>query len=281
MKRTVVTIDEDRCNGCGFCVQGCHEGALQVIDGKAQIINETFCDGLGACIGECPRGAIGYEERESLPYDEYAVMALLSSRGENTLRAHLLHLKEHGEMEYFNQGLHYLKEHGIAVDMAGMDHAGGCPGSAEKSFVPAGAPENGPAEAGSLSSPVSQLSQWPVQLHLLNPHASFFRDADVILAADCSAYAFGGFHSCFLKNHILAIACPKLDTGKEKYVEKITALADSVRINTLSVITMEVPCCGGLLELARQGLEKAERAVPVKQIVIGIRGAVLKEEWVQ
>jgi hypothetical protein len=125
----------------------------------------------------------------------------------------------------------------------------------------------------------SQLTQWPVQLHLLNPQAAYFKDADLVLAADCAAYAFGNFHKRFLKNHSLAIACPKLDSAKERYVEKITAMIDLSNINTLSVIIMEVPCCGGLLQLARQAVANASRRIPVKKIVIGIQGNILTEEW--
>ncbi|MDR2509670.1 MAG: 4Fe-4S ferredoxin, partial [Spirochaetaceae bacterium] len=159
MKRTVVKIDENICNGCGSCVEGCHEGALQIIDGKARIINEIFCDGLGACIGECPVGAIQYEEKETEPYDEYAVMERLALKGEKTIQAHLLHLKNHNEMAYFEQGLHYLKEHNIHIDMSNIENCGTCPGSAEKTFKPSGYKEGSSAETGSL------LSQWPVQLH--------------------------------------------------------------------------------------------------------------------
>jgi ferredoxin len=273
MKRTVIKIDESLCDGCGACVKGCHEGALQLIDGKARIINETFCDGLGACIGECPVGAIQLEEKDTAPYDEYAVMENLSSKGEKTVRAHLLHLKAHNETAYFRQGLQYLKEHNMKMDMTDIDPPCGCPGGRAISFL---RPENSTADA---TETVSQLTQWPIQLHLLNPQATYFRDADVALAADCAAYAFGGFHSRFLRNHTLAIACPKLDSEKERYVEKITAMVDLSGINTLSVIIMEVPCCRGLLQLAQQAVAKADRKIPVKQIVIGIRGNILKEEW--
>ena len=273
MKRTVITIDESLCDGCGACVEGCHEGALQLIDGKARIVNETFCDGLGACIGECPVGAIRFEEKDTAPYDERAVMERLSVKGEKTVRAHLLHLKEHNETTYLRQGLQYLKEHDIRIDMTDIEKPCGCPGSEAMSFNRSGNSTN------DATATVSQLTQWPIQLHLLNPQAAYFKDADVILAADCAAYAFGGFHNRFLRNHSLAIACPKLDSEKERYVEKITAMVDMSNINTLSVVIMEVPCCRGLFQLARQAVAKASRKIPVKKIIIGIRGDILTEEW--
>jgi len=248
MKRTIIKINENLCNGCGFCVEGCHEGALQLIDGKARVINEMFCDGLGACIGECPMGAIEFEEKEAQPYNEYAVMEKLSSKGEETIKAHLIHLKEHNEMEYHNQGLQYLKEHNINIDLG--------------------------------DNITSQLSQWPIQLHLINPQASYFNNADVILSADCSAYTFGSFHNRFLKNHSLAIACPKLDAKKENYIEKIISMIDISNINTLTIIIMEVPCCGGLLQLAKKAVDEASRKIPIKNIIIGIKGNILKEEWI-
>lgn len=284
MKRTIIKIDEDLCNGCGACVEGCHEGALQMIDGKARMISDLFCDGLGACIGECPVGAIQLEEREAEPYDEIAVMERLVPKGEKTIRAHLLHLKAHNEMTFLKQGLDYLKENKIAINMEGLNEehtasgkAGGscgCPGGKEMSFGPRGRETEHADEVAS-----SQLRQWPVQLHLLNPEASYFKNADVVLAADCTAFAYGNFHNRFMKNHPIAIACPKLDSSKESYVEKLAAMIDRSLINTLTVIIMEVPCCGGLIQLAQLALAKASRKIPIKKIVIGIQGDVLSEEW--
>lgn len=287
MKRTVIKIDEERCNGCGLCVEGCHEGALQIIDGKARMVSDLFCDGLGACIGECPLGAIELEEREAAPYDEYAVMERIVPKGEQTIRAHLLHLKAHNETEFLSQGLRYLKEHSIQIEMKGLENeqkttapanTSGCPGRQAIAFGPQHT-ENSP-EANNPAEIPSQLCQWPVQLHLLNPDASYFRNADVVLAADCTAFAYGDFHRRFLKNHVLAIACPKLDEGTDSYIEKLTALIDSSHINTLTVVIMEVPCCGGLVRLAMQAVANAKRKIPVKRIIIGIRGNVLDEEWI-
>ena len=283
MKRTIIKINEELCNGCELCVAGCHEGALQIIDGKARMISDLFCDGLGACIGECPVGAIELEEREAEPYDEYAVMERIAPKGEKTIRAHLLHLKEHNETEFLNQGLNYLKEHNIQIDMNGLNQENasdeskkifGCPGKKEMTFAPSKLQSD---ESANLSS---QLRQWPVQLHLLNPNASYFQHADVVLAADCTAFSYGNFHNRFMKNHVLAIACPKLDTGKESYIDKLTTMINDSHINTLTVIVMEVPCCGGLIQIAKQAVANAIRKIPVKQIIIGIKGEILNEEWI-
>lgn len=283
MKRTIIKIDEDKCNGCGLCVEGCHEGALQIIDGKARMVSDLFCDGLGACIGECPVGAIELEEREAEPYNEYAVMERISPKGEKTIRAHLLHLKDHNELEYLKQGLNYLREHNIQVEMTGLEYESGnteheksfgCPGKKEIFFE-----AKDQANESAIEIP-SQLRQWPVQLHLLNPEASYLKNADVVLAADCTAFAYGDFHNQFLKNHILAIACPKLDNNKEIYVEKLAAMIDKVNINTLTVVMMEVPCCSGLLQLTQQALLQAKRKIPIKKIIISLQGNILQEEWV-
>ena len=281
MRRTIIKIDEELCNGCGNCVEGCHEGALQLIDGKARMISDLYCDGLGACIGDCPVGAITLEEREAEPYDEIAVMERLLPKGERTIKAHLLHLKDHNETELFAQGLSYLKAHHIEIDMESERNEqkscaqafSACPGSREMSFAPQ-------RPATPIDYLPSQLRQWPVQLHLLNPQAGYFRGADVVLAADCTAYAYGNFHARFLRNRTLAIACPKLDSNKEVYVSKLIDMINGAQINTLTVVIMEVPCCGGLLQLVRMALEQASKKVPVKKIVIGIEGDIIGESWI-
>lgn len=216
MKRTVIKIDEELCNGCGNCVSGCHEGALQLINGKAVMVSELYCDGLGACIGECPVGAIELIEKETEPYRDF------------------------------------------------------------RSAVPSVAPVSG----GNISVQPSQLRQWPVQLHLLNPMAAFFKGADVLLASDCSAFTYGGFHSTFLKNKTLAIACPKLDSNTQSYVDKLVMMMDEAKINTLTVLIMEVPCCGGLIQIAKSAREKAKRNVPIKAIVLTVQGEIKSEDWV-
>ncbi len=281
MKRTVIKIDEDLCNGCGECVSGCHEGALQLVNGKAVMISELYCDGLGACIGECPVGAIELEEREAEPYNETAVMERIVPKGKNVVEAHLRHLHEHKQTEFLNEGLEYLSKNNINWTFNFMEkqnhtehHHGGCPGARSMSFAPAN------ANYQPLHGQTSALSQWPIQLHLLSPAAPYLKGADLLLAADCVAFSIGNFHAGWLQGKKLAIACPKLDNDKESYIEKLTAMIDQSLINTLIVMIMEVPCCGGLLHIAQTAMENAKRKVPLKLIVVSLQGEILKEEWV-
>ena len=282
MKRNIININQDTCTGCGDCLPNCPEGAIQMIDGKARLVSDLFCDGLGACLGRCPVGAITIEEREAEPYDEARVMENIVEQGPNTIRAHLEHLKGHGQDEYLQQALAVLKKKGLANPLAataaaeahGHGHAG-CPGSREMTF--AGTDNaGGDGQAGPRPS---QLGHWPIQLHLISPQAPQYQGRDVLLAADCTAYALGDFHKDYLKGKALAIACPKLDDEQEVYVEKIKALIDEAKINTLTVMIMQVPCCGGLLRLAREAASQAVRKVPIKCMVVGIQGGILKEEW--
>lgn len=297
MKREIINIDEGKCTGCGLCIPNCHEGALQMIDGKARLISDLFCDGLGACIGHCPEGAITIVEREAEAYDEVKVISEMVKKGANTVKAHLHHLAEHSEMEYLKQGLAYLRDHHPAMIPEGFTapaaarpgheehlHAGiktgcggGCPGSAPVDFR---IDQQRVMDAGYQVTPKSELSQWPVQLHLLNPGAGYFNGADVVLASDCSAYAVGDFHQRFLKGKILAIACPKLDTNKESYVQKIATMITQSHINTLTVVMMEVPCCGGLLQLAQMAVNIAGQKIPLKRVIVSVRGEVLEENWI-
>jgi len=285
MKRTIITIDEAKCNGCEECVNGCHEGALQMIDGKAKLVSELYCDGLGACIGTCPTGAIILEEREAEAYSELAVIERISKQGEKVILAHLKHLKDHNEMEYFKEGIQYLKENNITADLTslfnqnlnvisqGVPQHTGCPGSKEMSF---GKSHNEFKEEVSSSS---ELTHWPIQLHLANPSASHFIGCDLLLAADCVPFSISNFHSRFLKNKKLIIACPKLDSNKQVYVDKLRIMIEESKINTLHVVIMEVPCCSGLLQLAEQAVANSGRKVPVKYTVVGIQGDIIEEEW--
>lgn len=303
MKRKIVEIDEELCNGCGLCIPNCQEGALQIIDDKARLISDLFCDGLGACIGHCPEGAINIVEREAEPYNERKVMELMVPKGRNTILAHLKHLRDHNEVDFLNAAIKYLQENDIDMSDEGFELrrptiagfpdkviqmnqerpvpvACGCPGSIAMDFS---SDEEQVKEAvKQASDPLevpSELKQWPVQLHLLNPQASYFRNADVVLTADCVPFAMGNFHARFLKGKSLAIACPKLDTNKESYVQKISSMISDSRINSLSVIMMEVPCCGGLLAMAEAARQQAGRNVPIKRIIVGIKGDVLEEDW--
>jgi len=241
MKRTIVKIDENLCNGCGNCVIGCHEGALKIIDGKARIVHDIYCDGLGACIGTCPEGAISLEEREAQPFNEVLVLERMTSM---------------------------------------QNEPCGCTGARELSFSPKNIQNEVNTDVKNNTCVNSQLRQWPVQLHLLNPQANFLKKADLVLAADCAAFAYGDFHNRFIKNNHIAIACPKLDHSKEIYVEKLIEMIDNSLINTLTVIIMEVPCCGGLLYIAQQAQTNANRKIPVKKVVIEIQGNIISEEWI-
>jgi NAD-dependent dihydropyrimidine dehydrogenase PreA subunit len=305
MKRKIINIDDELCNGCGQCIPNCPEGALQMIDGKARLISDLFCDGLGACIGECPVGAINIEEREAEAYDERRVMENVIAQGEGVVRAHLEHLQEHGEQEFLSQALAVLEEKGMEIELpeaGGNGHAehhsahhgahsaahdaqahhghqaGGCPGAQVREFRAQGGPADTP-DSDTPASP-SRLRQWPVQLHLVPPSAPYFKDADVLLAADCVAYAHGDFHRQFLEGRRLAIACPKLDSNQDIYLDKLKALIDFAGIRSLTVLTMEVPCCRGLLQLARKAAAESERKIPIQWQEIGVQGDVLQEQAV-
>jgi len=279
MKRTIIKIDEEKCTGCGLCIPNCPEGAIQVIDGKARLVSELLCDGLGACLGHCPEGAITTEKRDAEAYDERKVMNNIVRQGANTVKAHLGHLKTHGLDDSYNQAVEYLTDRNIPVPDHGETHTNtapftGCPGSKAMAFA-----REEPAHKQLEGERPSQLTHWPIQMHLLSPDAPHYRGADMLLAADCVAYTLGGFHEDYLRGKVLGIACPKLDQGRDIYLEKLKTLIDVARINTLTVITMEVPCCGGLLQLAHEAANQAERRIPIKSIVVGIHGDILREEW--
>lgn len=274
MIREIINIDEDKCNGCGLCIPNCPEGALQVIDGKARLISDLFCDGLGACIGHCPEGAIEVEKREAEPYDERRVMANIIKAGDNTIRAHLEHLEEHGETEFLTIAKEVLQEQGIALpvkDPAPEFH-GGCPGSRFREV------DNSQAEAAETDTTTrpSELSQWPVQLHLIPPTAPAFRGKDLLLSADCVAYALGDFHKDHLKGKALAIACPKLDSGQDVYLEKLVTMIDNAGINSIEILMMQVPCCRGLLQIVQQAAARAEKEIPIRYSIVGIEGDILE-----
>lgn len=309
MKRDIIKIDRDKCNGCGLCVTGCHEGALQIIDGKAVMVSELMCDGLGACIGECPEGAISIETREAAAYDEVLTISNMVQNGKNSVIAHLKHLKEHAQKEYLRQGVEWMlankdklsynvdevmqavhNHQPVGVKSHQHEHnhqhaeafaaptfqggsACGCPGSAEKTF-------GHTAMGAGMVSSKSELTHWPIQMHLISPYAAHFKGSNLLLAADCVAFSLGGFHSDHLRGKTLAIACPKLDSNKELYVEKIKALIDEAGIDTLTIMKMEVPCCGGLVQLAKMAADQASRKVPVKVMTVGIQGDILDSKWV-
>jgi len=281
MKRNIIKIDEVKCTGCGLCIPNCPEGAIQILEGKARLVSDLFCDGLGACLGHCPEGAITIEEREAEPYDEAHVMEKIIQQGGATIKAHLEHLRAHKEDDYLMQAVQVLRQKGLHNPLVAFEgaacrdgHGGDSPGSrARQSIRPS--TEEVPAVVGP-----SQLTHWPVQLHLISPEASHFQGADLLLAADCTAYALGDFRKDYLKGKALAIACPKLDAEQDVYLGKITILIDEAKINTLTVMIMQVPCCSGLFRLAQVAVKQAKRKIPLKCIVVGIQGDILKNEWV-
>lgn len=279
MKRKIIKIDDAKCTGCGLCIPNCPEGAIQILDGKARLVSDLSCDGLGACLGHCPEGAITIEEREAEPYNEAVVMEAILKQGPATLKAHLEHLRDHKQDELLRQAVDVLQQKGLANPLTAahpQGHGGGgCPGARAMQFAK---PATGDAPVGGTRP--SQLSHWPIQLHLISPQAPHFQGADLLVAADCTAYALGDFHKDFLKGKVLAIACPKLDSEQEIYAAKITALIDEAKINTLTVMIMQVPCCSGLLRLAQAAAQQAKRKIPLKCVVVGIQGDILKNEWV-
>ena len=276
-KRKIITINEKKCTGCGQCIPNCPEGALQIIDNKARLVNDLFCDGLGACIGHCPEDAIHIEEREAEPYDERKVMENIIKAGPNTIKAHLHHLKEHDEHDLYHQAQQILKEKNITIELTEKTEAEplpcGCPGSSSHH-------ESLDTDTTQTKETTpSQLRQWPIQFHLINPNAPYFENADLLLTADCVGYTKGDYHNNYLKGKRLIIACPKLDTNRESYQEKLISLINDAKINTLTIMMMEVPCCHGLLQLAKNAAEHAHRKIPIKSIIVSTKGEIIQENW--
>ncbi|MHA1730437.1 MAG: ATP-binding protein [Promethearchaeota archaeon] len=278
--REIIKIDEEKCTGCGACVPNCPEGALQVIDGKARLVSDLFCDGLGACIGECPEGAISVEKREAEPYDEAKVMVNIIAAGENTIRAHLDHLRGHGELDLLARAEAALREAGVPVPpRAGVEveapaMACGCPSTMVRDFRGGNGATETPSPARDDGSPRagSELKTWPIQLHLLNPHVPFFRDADLVIAADCVGFASPNFHQDFLRGKVLVILCPKLDHGTDTYVDKLAEVFKNQSVKSVTVVHMEVPCCFGLNQIVGEALRRAGEKIPVEEVTISVKG---------
>ena len=231
MIRKIITIDEEKCNGCGLCAEACHEGAIEIVSGKACLTREDYCDGLGDCLPACPMNAISFEEREAPAYNETAVLAAKKA-----------------------------KEAPLPC---------GCPGTQSKSIK---------REECSCSTPasvhtVSQLSQWPVQIKLVPVNAPYFDGANLLVAADCTAYAYGNFHNEFIRNHITLIGCPKLDDGD--YSEKLTAILANNNIKSVTVVRMEVPCCGGIEYAVKKALQTSGKFIPWRVVTISTDGKIL------
>ncbi len=286
MIREIVKIDEEKCDGCGICIPECHEGALQIIDGKARLVSDLMCDGLGACLGHCPQNAITIEKREAEPYDEIEIIRIMVEKGRNTVVAHLKHLKDHNETNFLGQAVQWLRENEekIDLDVQSIIHevhdsghssgdSCGCQGSKEMMF------NRDESSSEESITGVSQLTHWPVQLHLINPLSAVYQGADLLLAADCVAFSLGNFHDKYLKGKALAIACPKLDSGQAVYSQKLLQLIEDAKINTITVMVMQVPCCAGLIQLVQTAISQADRKVPVKGVVVGVDGGILAENW--
>jgi ferredoxin len=258
-KRQIISIDEERCDGCGACVPSCAEGALQIVNGKARLIKESFCDGLGACLGECPQGALTIVELETEAYDEAQVLAHLRDIDPRLAVDHAVRSRSH------------------AVDPIPLIGAGDAATAGERGSIPACpsirvtqwdvAEEPAPVMARQRS----QLRQWPVQLHLLPVQAPFFEDADLVLVADCVPFAYANFHEDFLRGNVVAVGCPKLDDARA-YVDKVTQILLHSNIRSLKVAYMEVPCCRGLVQIARQALASSGKQIPFETVMITIAG---------
>lgn len=272
MKRKIIKIDEELCDGCGQCIPNCPEGALQVTDGKARMISDLFCDGLGACIGHCPKGAIKTEEREAQPYDESKVMENIVLAGEQTIIAHLKHLKNHGETRYLEQAKEFLRQKGITVPEIDNAIPYSCPGSKEAVFQKEN-PDTNDKEAS--KSQFSELGQWPVQLKLVNPEASFFKEKDLLITADCVPFAYGNFHKRFLKGKNVVVFCPKLDSYIETYTEKLARIIKDGNLKSLAIVRMEVPCCGGTTKICEEAVKKAGKTMMIKEYVVSLEGEII------
>lgn len=281
MRRKIISIDEEKCTGCGLCIPDCPEGALQVIEGKARLVSDLFCDGLGACIGTCPEGAISVIEREAGAYDEKSVIGGIVRQGEPVIRAHLEHLACHGETVLYNQAVTYLREHQIPIpDHHGLSGSSAgpspknpfatCPGSAARSIIR----DTALGSQAVSRSAGSELRQWPVQLALLNPSAGYFDDADLLIAADCTPFAYPDFHHDYLRGKILVIFCPKLDPDIEGYIAKLGEIFARHSIRSVTLLHMEVPCCSGVTHVFREALKRSGKTIPCREIVVTIQGGI-------
>ena len=239
MIRKIIRIDKEKCNGCGACADACHEGAIDIINGKAELVREHFCDGLGDCLPECPTGAISFEEREAPEYDEAAV--------------------KEAQKKIF------------AKNQAITAHAG-CPGSKSMQIQRSEIPKS--EKPSSTTGQVSNLQNWPVQIKLAPVNAPYFENANLLVAADCTAYAYGNFHNEFIRNHVTLIGCPKLDAGD--YSEKLTEILANNNIKSVTVVRMEVPCCGGIEQAVKKALQTSGRLIPWRVVTISTDGRILE-----
>jgi Pyruvate/2-oxoacid:ferredoxin oxidoreductase delta subunit len=263
MLRQIIKIDEDKCDGCGLCIPSCKEGAIQVIEGKARLISDLFCDGLGACLGTCPLDAITIEEREAEPYNERKVIEYLINQPVSVLKAHLEHLVEHDEMNFYNEAVDVLNEYNIPIPLKLSknenkihgNHSGGCPGSLMKVIEK---PKVQIIKRESDEKQVSELKQWPIQLHLVRPDAPYFKDNDLVIMSTCGPIASANIHNDYLKDRSIVLACPKLDYT-DPYIDKLTAIFQNSNMKKAIVVIMEVPCCKGLSMFVKTAAKNSGR----------------------
>ena len=241
MVRKIIHIDREKCNGCGACAAACHEGAIEMIDGAAVLTREDYCDGLGDCLPACPTGAITFEEREAPAYDAQAVQTAKEQKQQPEPTSHSCH-----------------------------GHGGGCPGSRAKAIRR----DTAKVTVGSVGSVPSQLAQWPCQIKLVPVRAPYFDGANLLIAADCTAFAYGNFHADFMKNHITLIGCPKLDDGD--YAEKLAQIIAYNDVKSVRVLRMEVPCCGGLENAVKRALMASGKFIPWQVVTISTDGKILE-----
>ena len=305
MIRKIVEIKEDLCNGCELCVTACHEGAIEMIDGKAKLVSDIYCDGLGDCLPACPTGAIEMIERKAVEYSQDAVDERLAAQKKALEEAEEKKAGEDVEKETLEttdcgcNGAHEEMKKSLPVHDCGcggaheemmkkMKPSGGCPGSAamKLNVVSSGNVSNkAQAQAkvadveGRLSEdPIkaqlqSKLSSWPVQLNLVNPQADYLEGADLLIAADCTAFAYGNFHNDFIKGRVTLIGCPKLDDN-DYYVEKISMILKENKIKSMTVVRMEVPCCSGIINAAKQAMLNSGMIVNYNEVTIGLDGSI-------
>lgn len=279
MVRKIVKINEEKCNGCGLCINACHEGALVLENGKAKLVSDAYCDGLGKCLPECPTGAIEIIEREAGAFDEAAVSKRLGETGLTTA--------QNGQDS--DQGRHGAGDPENPASHSHAFHAAsGCPGSRMR-FINRNADpdqdtagENIPPHTGTGiqgtgadTKPESQLRQWPCQIRLVSPNAPYFRNAHLLVAADCTAYAYASIHEEFMKGRITIIGCPKLDDTD--YSEKLAAILENNNIQSITVLRMEVPCCGGLVQAVRDAMLASGRIIPWNVVTISIDGNIMNQ----
>jgi Fe-S-cluster-containing hydrogenase component 2 len=276
MKRRIITIDEEKCNGCGACANACHEGAIGMVNGKAKLMRDDYCDGLGDCLPACPTGAITFVEREAAAYDEQAVLEnkrkKMQAQGQSGTQMPL----HAGCPGMQMRRMHHAENNSAAGQgsIAGLNNNAGQNGVVGMNNIAGQSSGTEPANAASFS-PVSQLSQWPVQIKLVPVNAPYFDGAKLLIAADCTAYAYAGFHEKFIKNHITLIGCPKLDDVD--YSEKLTQIIANNNIKSITIVRMEVPCCGGIEYAVKKAIQDSGKFLPWQCYTISIDGNIIDE----